>query len=193
MDSKAIDALARLGITLARWERGRQYVNCPQCALNAKHAHNRRARKLAVSIEPDGAVLWFCNNCEWSGGLNDHSRARQEAPRARPRPDLVRAARRSLAAGGDRVSLSAETLAQLLDCSKTTVHGYVRRGIIPRPIRIGDLVRWRWVDVEKAIGCLEAGDHYSHADACSDPYLEGLERGSEEEADDHAPALRPVR
>ena len=89
--------------------------------------------------------------------------------------------------------VSAETLAQLLDCSKTTVHGYVRRGIIPRPIRIGDLVRWRWVDVEKAIGCLEAGDHYSHADAGSDPYLERLERGSEEEADDHAPALRSVR
>ena len=107
MDSKAIEALARLGITLARWERGRQYVNCPQCALNAKHDHNRRARKLAVSIEPDGAVLWFCNNCEWSGGFNDHSRARQEASRARPRRDLVRAVRRSLTAGGDRVSLSA--------------------------------------------------------------------------------------
>jgi predicted DNA-binding transcriptional regulator AlpA len=76
----------------------------------------------------------------------------------------------------------AETLAQLLDCSKTTVHGYVRRGILPRPIRIGELVRWRWVDVEKAIGCLEAGDEYSHADAGNDPYLEGLERGATEEA-----------
>ncbi len=78
--------------------------------------------------------------------------------------------------------VSAETLAQLLDCSKTTVHGYVRRGILPRPIRIGELVRWRWVDVEKAIECLEAGDDYSHADTCSDPYLEGLERGTTEEA-----------
>jgi predicted DNA-binding transcriptional regulator AlpA len=88
--------------------------------------------------------------------------------------------------------VSADTLAQLLDCSKTTVHGYVRRGILPRPLRIGELVRWRWVDVEKAIGCLEAGDD-SHADAVSDPYLEGLERGSAEEADDHAPAARSVR
>jgi predicted DNA-binding transcriptional regulator AlpA len=89
--------------------------------------------------------------------------------------------------------VSAETLAQLLDCSKTTVHGYVRRGILLRPIRIGELVRWRWVDVEKAIGCLEAGDDYSHADAGSDPYLEGLERGSAEEAHDYAPAARSVR
>jgi predicted DNA-binding transcriptional regulator AlpA len=85
----------------------------------------------------------------------------------------------------DRVAAAyvcAETLAQLLDCSKTTVHGYVRRGILPRPIRIGELVRWRWVDVEKAIGSLEAGDEYSHADAGSDPYLAGIERGTTEEA-----------
>ena len=76
--------------------------------------------------------------------------------------------------------VSADTLAQLLDCSKTTVHGYVRRGILPRPIRIGELVRWRWVDVEKAIQSLEAGgDSHAHHD---DPYLEGLERGTTEEA-----------
>jgi predicted DNA-binding transcriptional regulator AlpA len=83
----------------------------------------------------------------------------------------------------ERVSaeyVSAETLAQLLDCSKTTVHGYVRRGILPRPIRIGDLVRWRWVDVEKAIQCLEGGDD-SHADH-DDPYIEGIDRGTTEEA-----------
>lgn len=75
---------------------------------------------------------------------------------------------------------SAETLAARLDCSKTTIHGYVRRGILPRPIRIGDLVRWRWLDVEKAIESIETGDD-SHADA-HDPYLEGLERGTTEEA-----------
>jgi predicted DNA-binding transcriptional regulator AlpA len=76
--------------------------------------------------------------------------------------------------------VSAETLAQLLDCSKTTVHGYVRRGILPRPIRIGELVRWRWVDVEKAIQSLEGGDD-SHADH-DDPYIEGIDRGATEEA-----------
>ena len=81
MDSKAIEALARLGITLVRWETGRQYVGCPRCAQQAKHAHNRRARKLAVSIEPDGAVLWFCNNCEWSGAstiIPEHAKRLRE-------------------------------------------------------------------------------------------------------------------
>ena len=87
--------------------------------------------------------------------------------------------------------LSVATLAARLDCSKTTIHGYVRRGILPRPIRIGELVRWRWVDVEKQIESLDGGDD-SHADG-SDPYIEGLERGTAEEADDHAPALRSVR
>lgn len=76
--------------------------------------------------------------------------------------------------------VSADTLAHRLDCSKTTVHGYVRRGILPKPIRIGDLVRWRWGDVEKFIESLEAGDD-SHADA-NDPYLAGIEGGTTQEA-----------
>ena len=87
--------------------------------------------------------------------------------------------------------VSVATLAARLDCSKTTIHGYVRRGILPRPIRIGELVRWRWVDVEKHIESLEGGDD-SHAHA-SDPYIEGLERGTAEEADDHAATVRQVR
>lgn len=77
--------------------------------------------------------------------------------------------------------VSAETLAQRLDCSRSTVHGYVRRGILPRPIRIGELVRWRWLDVEKAIESIERGEE-SHANVDDDPYMQGLERGETEEA-----------
>lgn len=76
--------------------------------------------------------------------------------------------------------VSAATLAARLDCSTTTVHGYVRRGILPKPRRIGELVRWKWTEVTQRIESLEAGDD-SHADA-NDPYLEGLERGTTEEA-----------
>ena len=76
--------------------------------------------------------------------------------------------------------VSAEMLAHRLDCSKTTVHDYVRRGILPKPIRIGELVRWRWVDVEKWIELLETGDD-GHANA-NDPYLAGVEHGSTKEA-----------
>lgn len=76
--------------------------------------------------------------------------------------------------------LSAETLAHRLDCSKTTVHTYVRRGILPEPVHIGDLVRWRWVDVEKAIKSLEAGDDLD-VDA-NDPSFAGIERGTTQKA-----------
>jgi predicted DNA-binding transcriptional regulator AlpA len=37
---------------------------------------------------------------------------------------------------------SAETLAYRLDCSVSTVHCYVRRGLLPKPLKLGDLVRW---------------------------------------------------
>ncbi len=47
--------------------------------------------------------------------------------------------------------VSAETLAHRLDCSKSTVAGYVRRGILPKPLKIVELVRWRWADVEQFI------------------------------------------
>lgn len=75
---------------------------------------------------------------------------------------------------------SAETVAARLDCSKTTVHHYVRRGLLPRPIRIGELVRWKWTDVAERIESIATGAE-SHADH-EDPYLQGLERGTAEEA-----------
>ena len=50
---------------------------------------------------------------------------------------------------------SAETLAHRLDCSVSTVHSYVRRGLLPKASRLGDLVRWRWADVERFIDELE--------------------------------------
>ena len=65
--------------------------------------------------------------------------------------------------------VSAETLAHKLDCSESTVHDYVRRGLLPKPIKIGQLVRWRWVDVEQFIAALEAGP------SADDPYLLGID------------------
>ena len=79
---------------------------------------------------------------------------------------------------------SAETLAYRLDCSVTTVHSYVRRGLLPKPLRLGDLVRWRWTQVESFIDELENSPARADAD---DPYLASLagnDRGSPSEADD---------
>ena len=76
--------------------------------------------------------------------------------------------------------VDAEELAYRLSCSKSTVGSYVARGLLPRPTKIGDLVRWRWDTVDKFVSALEAGAD-SHADA-TDPYLAGIERGTPPEA-----------
>jgi predicted DNA-binding transcriptional regulator AlpA len=79
---------------------------------------------------------------------------------------------------------SAETRSHRLDCSVSTVHSYVRRGLLPKPSRLGDLVRWRWADVERFIDELEKLPTQADAD---DPYLAslaGTDRGSSSEADD---------
>jgi predicted DNA-binding transcriptional regulator AlpA len=50
------------------------------------------------------------------------------------------------------------TLAALLDCSESTVDEWVRRGIIPRPIKLPTGgVRWRWEDVDLALKGYAAG------------------------------------
>ena len=44
--------------------------------------------------------------------------------------------------------VSGETLAYRLDCSRSTVDDYVRRGLLPPAQNVGNLQRWRWSDVE---------------------------------------------
>jgi predicted DNA-binding transcriptional regulator AlpA len=76
---------------------------------------------------------------------------------------------------------SAETLAHRLDCSPSTVHGYVRRGLLPKPLKLGDLVRWRWTDIERFIDELENPEMRRDA---ADPYLAGVSSGASSETDD---------
>lgn len=47
--------------------------------------------------------------------------------------------------------LSAESLGHYLDISRSSVDDYVKRGILPKPLRIGGSVRFRRSDVEVAI------------------------------------------
>jgi hypothetical protein len=53
-----IERLANLGIHQVdtSGQSKRQYVRCPQCVEFARHAYNRRARKLAVDIREDHQV-----------------------------------------------------------------------------------------------------------------------------------------
>ena len=76
--------------------------------------------------------------------------------------------------------VDADELAYRLSCSKSTVSSYVARGLLPKPTKIGDLVRWRWSTVDKFVSALETGAD-SHADA-NDPYLAGIELGTTAEA-----------
>jgi excisionase family DNA binding protein len=71
--------------------------------------------------------------------------------------------------------LSCASLARELDCSKSTVHELVRRGVLPHPMRFsGGTVRWRWADVETALHSL---NREMEPYAC-DPFVEGLKNVS---------------
>jgi predicted DNA-binding transcriptional regulator AlpA len=67
--------------------------------------------------------------------------------------------------------LSRSTLARQLDCAESTVDELVKRGTLPKPFRLsGGCVRWRWADVEVAIGSLNGTD----AAPGGDPYMAGI-------------------
>lgn len=73
--------------------------------------------------------------------------------------------------------MSAATLAYHLDCSPSTIDTYVRNGLLPKPMTIGNLVRWRFDDVEQFLHdrfgsapTLAAHDRLHEAD----PYLQNL-------------------
>jgi predicted DNA-binding transcriptional regulator AlpA len=76
--------------------------------------------------------------------------------------------------------VSAETLAYRLDCSRSTVDDYVRRGLLPTPRIIGNLQRWRWSEIEAWIasqGAVRDQPNLYDADADEDdPYSLGVKR-----------------
>lgn len=76
--------------------------------------------------------------------------------------------------------VSAETLAYRLDCSRSTVDDYVRRGLLPTPRIIGNLQRWRWSEIEAWIANQGAARDQllsPNADADEDdPYSLGVKR-----------------
>lgn len=54
--------------------------------------------------------------------------------------------------------VSRSSLAAALEISESTVDDFVRRGVLPRPVRLSSgCVRWRWASVDQALASL-AGD-----------------------------------
>lgn len=68
-----------------------------------------------------------------------------------------------------------EELAYRLSCGVRTVRDYVDAGILPKPVdSLGNLVRWRWRDVEDFILARSAGANVSSGE--TDEYSTGIVR-----------------
>jgi predicted DNA-binding transcriptional regulator AlpA len=67
--------------------------------------------------------------------------------------------------------LSRATLAHELDCAESTVDELVKRGVLPKPVRLSSgCVRWCWAEVELAITSLKDGVVGGE----NDPFLAGV-------------------
>lgn len=79
--------------------------------------------------------------------------------------------------------VSAETLAYRLDCSRSTIDDYVRRGLLPQPQMVGNLQRWRWSDIESWIAVRTGLPTLDGSPVVEeDPYMKGVNRVTAPEA-----------
>ena len=74
--------------------------------------------------------------------------------------------------------VSAETLAYRLDCSRSTIEMYVKKGLLPKPFVLGNLVRWRFADVRDVLDAAANGN----APTEEDDFMKGLHDGAPEKA-----------
>lgn len=54
--------------------------------------------------------------------------------------------------------LTRSSLAAELEIGESTVDDMVRRGVLPKPVRLSSgCVRWRWASVDHALASMESG------------------------------------
>jgi predicted DNA-binding transcriptional regulator AlpA len=70
--------------------------------------------------------------------------------------------------------MSRETLAKQLQIAPAAVDQYVKRGILPPAVPIGEALRWRWDTVDSWL----QGRHSVDA-TTDDPYIAGAKRAAE--------------
>lgn len=72
--------------------------------------------------------------------------------------------KRSISGPRPPAYVSKATLAAELDICESTVDVYVRRGLLPKPIQRGSLIRWCWAavdeDLRKQAASNDAGDPF---------------------------------
>lgn len=76
--------------------------------------------------------------------------------------------RRNIAGHRPPSFVSKATLAAELDIGESTVDDLVKRGMLPRPIKIGGSVRWCWATVQQSLISMSPGNE------ASDPFLKAL-------------------
>jgi hypothetical protein len=130
--------LRNRSIEPAHFDCRRQYIRCPECTNNAKHAHNRRARKLAFEIFEDGRTLWICNNCGWRGGVSSSVRRDSICSVELARARAISAARKEAEAAG-RLNKAQQRWISSVPPQGTATATYLRQrgynGPIPATIR----------------------------------------------------------
>jgi predicted DNA-binding transcriptional regulator AlpA len=68
--------------------------------------------------------------------------------------------------------VSRATLAAEIDIAESTVDDMVRRGVLPKPLRLSTgCVRWAWHEVETALQSLKEGAPF----VAADPYMLGAD------------------
>jgi len=66
--------------------------------------------------------------------------------------------------------MARETLADRLDLKPGAIDQYVKRGLLPHPIQIGEARRWSWRDVDNWIRGVNGND----LSVNDDPFLAGI-------------------
>ena len=69
--------------------------------------------------------------------------------------------------------MAAVELAFWLNCSERTVEEYSKVKLLPPPVRIGNLTRWRWLDVERHIA-ENNGEFPALAEVAADEYAANI-------------------
>jgi predicted DNA-binding transcriptional regulator AlpA len=81
--------------------------------------------------------------------------------------------------------MSRSSLAAALDISGSTVDEMVRRGVLPKPVKLSaGCVRWSWTAVEMALASIAGATD----DGTSDPYLTGARNAVKASARHHEPS-----
>ena len=72
-----------------------------------------------------------------------------------------------------------ETLAKRLDIKPGAIDQYVKRGLLPPPIQVGEALLWRWADVDQFIsGSVGVTSAEAMAQNDDDPYIAAIDNAA---------------